>query len=92
MHKHQGIEVLSLECAFDWLNFHYPSIHASIVGVIAEDQQESLPLNWAVLMEDWDHTYWIAWIFTVWLLWARDGESFLLRHENIAHWMIQMNE
>jgi hypothetical protein len=33
--------------------------------MIAEDQEETLPLDWSVLVEDWDHTYWIVWIFTV---------------------------
>lgn len=89
---HQHVELLSLECAFDWLRLNYLDIFDTIVKMIAEDQEESLPLNWAILVEDWDHTYWIVWIFTVWMLWERDGEAFRLRHENLSSWLLQMNK
>jgi hypothetical protein len=62
------------------------------VKAIAEDQEEPLPLNWAVLVEDWDHTYWVVWIYTIWLLWARDGDEFRTRHEDLWSWMVRMNE
>jgi hypothetical protein len=89
---HQQVELLSLECAFEWLRLNYLDVFNDIVQMIAEDQGESLPLNWAVLVEDWDHTYWIVWIFTVWILWLRDGEEFSLRHKDFSAWLSQMNE
>lgn len=91
-YMHQHVELLSLECAFDWLCSNYREIFDIIVSMIAEDQEESLPLNWAILVEDWDHTYWIVWIFTIWMLWMRDGEAFRLRHKNLNSWLLQMNE
>ena len=89
---HQHVELLSLECAFEWLHLNYPEIFTVIVNMIAEDQEELLPLNWAVLVEDWNHAYWVVWIFTIWLLWRRDGESFRHRHKNLSSWLLQMNE
>lgn len=44
--------------------------------LIAEDQDEALPLNWAVIIEEWDNTYWIIWTLLVWMLWVRDGVKF----------------
>lgn len=84
-------ELLSLENAFDWLQVNYLDIHTIVVGMISEDQEEPLPLNWKVLAEDWDPTYWIVWIFIVWLLWARDGENFRLRHSSLGAWLLYMN-
>jgi histone-lysine N-methyltransferase SETD3 len=89
---HQHVELLSLECAFEWLRLNYPEISIPLVKAIAEDQEEPLPLNWAVLVEDWDHTYWVVWIYTIWLLWARDGDEFRTRHEDLWSWMVRMNE
>jgi hypothetical protein len=85
------VELLSLECAFYWLQTHYPDIHASVVKIISEDQEEPLPLDWVVLVEDWDHTYWTVWIYLVWMLWARDGQTFQERHSNLSSWLVAMN-
>lgn len=88
---HTTVELLSLECAFDWLQNHYPDIYTSVVEIISEDQEESLPLDWVVLVEDWDHTYWTVWIYLVWMLWARDGQAFQSRHPNLSTWLVEMN-
>ncbi|TVY75688.1 Ribosomal lysine N-methyltransferase set10 [Lachnellula suecica] len=88
---HGSVELLSLECAFDWLQYHYPDIHEPVVKIISDDQEEPLPLDWSVLVEDWDHTYWTVWIFLVWMIWANDGDDFLTRHPNLSPWLIQMN-
>lgn len=84
-------ELLSLENAYDWLQVNYLEIYTSVVRMISEDQEEPLPLKWNVLAEDWDHTYWIVWIFIVWLLWARDGEIFRLRHPSLGAWLFYMS-
>lgn len=89
---HSHVELLSLECGFEWLRLHYLEIFSFVVGMISEDQDEPLPLNWAILVEDWDHTYWLVWICIVRMLWARDSETFGLRHKNLNSWMISMNE
>jgi len=88
---HATVEFLSLECAFDWLRTHYSDIYASVVNIISEDQEEPLPLDWVVLVEDWDHTYWTVWIYLVWMLWARDGQAFQERNPNLSSWLVEMN-
>jgi hypothetical protein len=89
MHGH--VELLSLEYAFEWLLAMYPDIYKSIAKMISEDQDEPLPLDWNSLVEDWDHTYWIVWVFLIWMIWARDGEAFTLHHHQLSSWLLEMN-
>jgi protein-histidine N-methyltransferase len=91
-YMHQHVELLSLECAFEWLNLNYLDIFNTIIKMIAEDQAEALPLDWAILVEDWDHTYWTVWIFTVCILWVRDEKEFIYRHEKLSTWLSHMNQ
>ena len=65
MPEENKVEMLSLECAFDWLRINYEDIFTPVVQMISDDQDESLPLNWSVLLEDWDRTYWIVWIYII---------------------------
>ncbi|KAG9231073.1 hypothetical protein BJ875DRAFT_132873 [Amylocarpus encephaloides] len=82
--------LISLDRAFEWLRIQYREIHALVTVIIADDQEEDLPLNWVVLGEDWDHTYWVVWIYLVWLLWARDGTAFQDRHPNMSQWLLEI--
>lgn len=86
------VQLLSLERAFDWLRVEYLEVYYDVVRMIAEDQEETLPLDWSVLVEDWDHTYWIVWIFTVCMVWALKGEAFGTRHKIITSWHIVENQ
>jgi hypothetical protein len=83
---------LSLECAYAWLERNYPSEGATVVQWISKDQDESLPLNWALLIEDWNNTYWIVWIFVIWMLRKRDFEKFSVEHENLHSWLASWAE
>lgn len=87
----QHLELLSLHGAFEWLRINYLAVYDLVAEMISEDQDEPLPLNWAALVEDWDHTYWVVWIFIVWMLWAREGEGFRLRHASLSLWLLDMN-
>jgi hypothetical protein len=82
--------LIDLETAYSWLETTYPDLHTSVSEIIAKDQGEPLPLKWDVLVEDWDHTYWVVWIYIIWMLWARDGSDFLARHPELSTWMLLM--
>lgn len=86
------IEIVSLECAFGWLHLKYPEIYDGVVQVISDDQEEPLPLNWAVLLEDWDHTYWVVWLFVVWTIWRQDREVFQSSHPMLGTWVTDIDE
>jgi hypothetical protein len=90
-HMHDHVELLSLENAYEWLLISYPDIGTAITEMISEDQDEPLPLNWSVLAEDWEHAYWAVWVYTVWMLWAQNGDTFRLRHLQLSSWLLDMN-
>jgi len=89
---HNHVECLSLECAFNWLHKNYPNISSQVSHLISEDQEEPLPLDWAILVEDWDHTYWTVWIYLVWMLWLQSKTAFETRHVDLANWITAMNK
>lgn len=89
---HNHVECLSLECAFNWLHENYPNISSRVSHLISEDQEEPLPLDWAILVEDWDHTYWTVWIYLVWMLWLQSKTAFETRHVDLANWITAMNK
>ncbi len=81
------VNFLSLECAFGWSQRYYLSEFDAVMKIIAEDQDEPLPLNWAILVEEWDHTYWTVWILFLWLLRVRDGDGFQTAHPVLYGWL-----
>ncbi|PVH88692.1 SET domain-containing protein [Cadophora sp. DSE1049] len=89
---HSHVELLSLDCAFGWLYKHYPDVTSKVSQLISEDQDEPLPLDWAILVEDWDHTYWTVWIYLVWMLWIHSKIEFETRHVDLAKWVFAMNK
>ncbi|KAK0110559.1 hypothetical protein ONS96_002164 [Cadophora gregata f. sp. sojae] len=89
---HNNVEFLSLECAFSWLHKNYPRVASKVSQLISEDQEESLPLDWAILVEDWDHSYWTVWIYLVWMLWLHSKADFETRHVDLTNWISAMNK
>ncbi|KAI9046690.1 hypothetical protein LZ554_009429 [Drepanopeziza brunnea f. sp. 'monogermtubi'] len=89
MHSH--VELLSLDCAFAWLQLNYPDLAAQAFKIISEDQDEPLPLDWAVLVEDWDHSYWTVWIYILWTLRLQNKKEFETRHPQFGIWMSGMD-
>jgi hypothetical protein len=86
------VNFMSLECAFGWLQRYYRGEFNAVMEIIAEDQDERLPLDWAILVEDWDHTYWIVWISLLWMLWIRDGDDFNAAHPALYGWLKVLDE
>jgi hypothetical protein len=86
------VELLSLECAFELLCLNSFDIYTAVVQMISTDQEEPLPLNWAVIVEDWDYTYWVVWLFIVCLISKRDEDAFKLRHDRLSSWLLNMNK
>ena len=78
---------LSIQSAFEWLRKNYLDWSLKLESLISEDQEEPLPLNWDVLVEDWDHTYWIVWIYLVLSLQAADTSGFAALHPNVTTWI-----
>jgi len=69
------------------LQFYYGREFDAVMKIIAEDQEEPLPLNWAIIVEEWDNTYWIVWILLLWILWDRGGDDFEIEHLNLFGWL-----
>ena len=64
--------------------------YMAVIKLIADDQEEPLPLDWSIIVEEWDHTYWIVWIFLLWMLWIRDGRSFKKEHDKESGWVMSL--
>lgn len=56
----------SLETGYNWLEESSPDLHQSLVQLIADDQDEPLPIDWAPLIaEEWDFAYWVILYYTI---------------------------
>ncbi|RFU34418.1 hypothetical protein B7463_g1906, partial [Scytalidium lignicola] len=90
MYSH--LEALSLECAYGWLKTHYQSISECVEKLIAKDQEEPLPLDWAhIVNEKWEPVYFTVWIFILLAIWGRDP-TFARDHLMLATWLHEMNQ
>ncbi|TQS35943.1 hypothetical protein Golomagni_03621 [Golovinomyces magnicellulatus] len=87
--KHNYIELISLEYAYEWLR-NYPKIHMKTMKLISEDQAEPQPLDWSVLLAEWDQTYWIIWIALIFLLQKITAVTFARIHPSINSWLEDM--
>lgn len=84
--------MLPLEAAFQWLELEYPSVHEILVSLIAEDQDEPLPLDWNILIgEGWNFTYLAVWLAVVWVIWLADPKQFGSRHNYLCGWLLDMS-
>ncbi|EPQ67169.1 hypothetical protein BGT96224_5096, partial [Blumeria graminis f. sp. tritici 96224] len=61
------VELASLEWAYEWLR-QFPGVYETITHAIADDQAEPLPIDWALLLADWDRSYWVIWICIILML------------------------
>ncbi|CAD6441842.1 04f65b2a-d365-4447-9dff-3887e3ed18f5 [Sclerotinia trifoliorum] len=79
-------KIIPIEQAYLLLTQHYPSLSTTIHDLIAEDQEEELPLDWSVLLEDWAYTYWTLWIYIM-MLKISDKQNVAAIHPTLEHWI-----
>lgn len=79
-------KVISIEQAYSLLTEHYPSLSTTIHRLIAEDQEEELPLDWSVLLEDWAFTYWTLWVYMM-MLKRFDQQTIAAIHPALGRWI-----
>lgn len=93
LEHHDEPFMLTLETAFQWLELEYPSVHETLVGMIAEDQDEQLPLDWNILIkEGWSFTFLALWLVVVWTIWLADSKRFKTRHKYLSGWLLDMSK
>lgn len=87
-----SVEILSLECAFDWLRLSYPDTYTALASFVSELEDEPNPPRWEVLAEDFGNVYWTIWIFVVCLVRDfDDGEGFY-EHPHLEQWISRMRK
>ncbi|KAI9648680.1 hypothetical protein NHQ30_003318 [Ciborinia camelliae] len=83
-------KILSIEQAYSLLTDHFPSLSTTIHRLIAEDQEEELPLDWSVLLEDWAYTYWTLWVYIM-MLNRFDQGALSAIHPKLGQWIREGN-
>jgi hypothetical protein len=66
-----NVELVTLECAFNWLWITYPTVHEHSIAIIAEvlEVSKNPGLDWIELLDaGWDYTLWCSWIYLILLL------------------------
>lgn len=81
-----NLKILSIEQAYSLLTQQYPSLSATIHNLIASDQEEELPLDWSVLLEDWNFTYWTLWVYII-MLKQSDEMTLAAIHPALVQWI-----
>jgi hypothetical protein len=64
-------ELLTLECAYAWLEAVLPSLHEAVIEAIQTvlELESDQPINWAEVIDaDWAHALWCFWIYIVFSL------------------------
>ncbi|KAB8304688.1 hypothetical protein EYC80_004053 [Monilinia laxa] len=79
-------KIISLEQAYSLFTQYFPSLSTTIHRLIAEDQEEELPLDWSVLLEDWAYTYWTLWVYIM-MLKRQDQETASAIHPKLGRWI-----
>ncbi|KAI0999424.1 hypothetical protein K3495_g8770 [Podosphaera aphanis] len=84
-----NFNLISLEDAYEWLKL-FPDMYDKMMNLISIDQDEPLPLDWAILIQGWDTAYWIVWICTVSLL--QHAARLAQVHVELSAWMRTLDE
>ncbi|KAM0312189.1 hypothetical protein ACHAO8_006524 [Botrytis cinerea] len=81
-----NLKIFSIEQAYSLLTQQYPSLSTAIHNLIASDQEEELPLDWSVLLEDWNFTYWTLWVYII-MLKQSDEKTLAAIHPALVQWI-----
>jgi hypothetical protein len=82
----ESVEILPLECAYDWLSHTFPHIYAPLASLVSQMEDEPNPPRWDVLAEEFGHIYWTVWIFIVFTL-HTDDSTVLSACPDLRKWM-----
>lgn len=82
-------QLLTLTSAYAWLKLHHYEIYTIVEELVATDQEETLPLDWGVLIEDWDHTYLVVWLYIILSIHECNPQEFATRHPQFANSWLQ---
>ncbi|KAF8864008.1 SET domain-containing protein [Acephala macrosclerotiorum] len=88
---HANVEILSLECAYEWLSQAYPEVYNPLSTFVSDLEQEPDPPRWGVLAEEFGNIYWTVWIFIAYVLEIK-SENEVSRHRVLEQWLSRMNE
>ncbi|KAM3156121.1 hypothetical protein ABEW05_003368 [Botrytis cinerea] len=81
-----NLKIFSIEQAYSLLTQQYPSLSTAMHNLIASDQEEELPLDWSVLLEDWNFTYWTLWVYII-MLKQSDEKTLAAIHPALVQWI-----
>lgn len=86
-----SVELLTLECAFSWLETAYPSYYRNAIEIIKSelDLEKTKPVDWMELISsDWDTTLWNFWIYIIILSHlSEDSLSLSLPEKLLRNWI-----
>jgi hypothetical protein len=78
---------LTLPGAFEWLRINYSTLSGLVEAAVAEDQEEELPVDWQILVPDWDHAYLILFVYILLSLSANDRIELSEKSPNLLQWI-----
>ncbi|CZR58153.1 uncharacterized protein PAC_08044 [Phialocephala subalpina] len=85
-----SVELLSLECAYEWLSQAYPEVYSPLSTFVSQFEQEPDPPRWGAIAEDFGNIYWTVWLFIVYVL-EIESESAVSRHLDLSKWLSRMH-
>ncbi|KUJ15347.1 SET domain-containing protein [Mollisia scopiformis] len=88
-----GNDILSLECAYDWLGRTYPEVYGPLASFVSTLEDEPVPPRWEILANDFGNVYWTVWIFVVYVLQdhgIKNGDSGL-PYSQLCQWLSRMH-
>ncbi|KAE8441412.1 hypothetical protein EG329_005001 [Mollisiaceae sp. DMI_Dod_QoI] len=89
---HASVEILSLECAYDWLRRTSPEVYGPLSTFVSKLEDEPDPPNWGVLAKDFGYVYWTVWVFIVAMLQkGTEDKQVNWYHPDLEQWLLRMH-